>query len=190
VTRFENRDRSLLRHRTPRLLHRTGAAPSPDCLNVRSYELGATARTGADVSDPGASAPGVLGGSRAHDRARGLSTTDPEHPHHPHGRVTRIDRHDQSAPRVHADLDKDFFHPPRDCGKPAAQGNCPGVNHWIVGGGDAAVLEKWVLTDAFDEVPGDPELVRTVNVEGWDVLIYRFPDYPAGSVNGGHWPPS
>lgn len=83
-------------------------------------------------------------------------------------------------------LDKDFFTPPQDCGQPQAQGNCPGVKHWIVGAGDVSVVEKWVLTDFNNEIQGDPRLVRVENVEGRRVLIYRFPTYPAGGVNGSH----
>jgi hypothetical protein len=84
-------------------------------------------------------------------------------------------------------FDKDFFHPSRNCGEPAAQGNCPGVRHWIVGGGNARVVRKWVLTDHANEVPGDPKLVRTVRIRGHTVLVYRFPKFPAGGMNGSHW---
>jgi hypothetical protein len=84
-------------------------------------------------------------------------------------------------------FDKDFFNPPQDCGEAQAQGNCPGVKHWIVGGGDAGVVEKWILTDFANEVKGDPELMESREVDDRLVLIYRFPSYPAGSVNGSHW---
>jgi len=68
-------------------------------------------------------------------------------------------------------------------------GGLPSDNkrHWITGGGKASVVEKWVLTDFQNEVRGDPELVRTTNVRGRPVSIYRFPPFPAGGPNGGHW---
>jgi len=91
-------------------------------------------------------------------------------------------------PRVYMmSFDKDFFSPPQDCGEAQAQGNCPGVKHWIVGGGDAGVVEKWILTDFANEVKGDAELMESREVDDRLVLIYRFPTYPAGGVNGSHW---
>jgi hypothetical protein len=84
-------------------------------------------------------------------------------------------------------FDKDFFHPPRNCGEATAEGNCPGVRHWITGGGDAGVVRKWVLTDHANEVPGDPVLMRAVRIGGHRVLVYRFPKFPAGGMNGSHW---
>jgi hypothetical protein len=90
-------------------------------------------------------------------------------------------------PRVYMlSFDKDFFNPPQDCGEAQAQGNCPGVKHWIVGGGDAGVVEKWILTDLANEVKGDAELMESREVDDRLVLIYRFPTYPAGGVNGSH----
>jgi hypothetical protein len=62
-----------------------------------------------------------------------------------------------------------------------------GKRHWIVGGGKASAVEKWVLTDFNNVVRGDPMLVRTTTVHGHRVSIYHFPRYPAGGPNGGHW---
>lgn len=62
-----------------------------------------------------------------------------------------------------------------------------GVEHWIAGGGRTAVVEKWVLSDFVHEVKGDAVLVRTVDSGGRHVRVYRFPSYPAGGPNGGHW---
>jgi hypothetical protein len=62
-----------------------------------------------------------------------------------------------------------------------------GKRHWIVGGGKASVVEKWVLTDFNNVVEGDPVLVRTTTVRGRRVSVYHFPPYPAGGQNGGHW---
>ncbi len=62
-----------------------------------------------------------------------------------------------------------------------------GKRHWITGGGRADVVEKWVLTDYNNVVEGDAKLVRTMTVRGRQVSIYRFPPYPAGGPNGGHW---
>jgi len=61
-----------------------------------------------------------------------------------------------------------------------------GVIHWIVGGGQPGVVKKWVLTDFANEVSGDPELVRTAQTGGRQILVYRFPPFPAGGINGGH----
>jgi hypothetical protein len=62
-----------------------------------------------------------------------------------------------------------------------------GRRHWITGGGKASAVEKWVLTDFQNVVKGDPTLVRTTTIRGRRTLIYRFPPYPAGGSNGGHW---
>jgi hypothetical protein len=62
-----------------------------------------------------------------------------------------------------------------------------GRRHWITGGGEAAAVEKWALTDFQNVVKGDPTLVRTMTVRGRRVSIYHFPPYPAGGPNGGHW---
>lgn len=62
-----------------------------------------------------------------------------------------------------------------------------GKRHWITGGGKASVVEKWVLTDFQNAVKGDPKLVRVLTVRGRRVSIYRFPAFPAGGPNGGHW---
>jgi hypothetical protein len=62
-----------------------------------------------------------------------------------------------------------------------------GKRHWIVGGGKASAVEKWVLTDFNNVVKGDPVLVRTTTRRGNRVSIYHFPPYPAGGPNGGHW---
>jgi len=62
-----------------------------------------------------------------------------------------------------------------------------GVEHWIAGGGRTAVVEKFVLSDFAHEAKGDAVLVRTANVRGRDVRIYRFPSYPGGGANGSHW---
>jgi hypothetical protein len=83
-------------------------------------------------------------------------------------------------------FDKDFFHKPTNCGEASARGNCPGVKHWIVGAGDAHVVEKLILTDFVNEVKGDPNLVQTMHADGRTVLVYRFPEYPAGGINGSH----
>jgi hypothetical protein len=67
-------------------------------------------------------------------------------------------------------------------------GDPPGpARHWIVGGGLARAVERWVLTDAVNEIKGNPEFVGTRNADGRRVLIYRFPPFPAGGPNGGHW---
>jgi hypothetical protein len=62
-----------------------------------------------------------------------------------------------------------------------------GKRHWIVGGGKASVVEKWVLTDFNNVVEGDPVLVRATTVHGHRISVYHFPPYPAGGPNGGHW---
>ena len=62
-----------------------------------------------------------------------------------------------------------------------------GKRHWITGGGKTSAVEKWVLTDFNNVVPGDPELVRTLSRGGRRIAIHHFPPYPAGGPNGGHW---
>lgn len=62
-----------------------------------------------------------------------------------------------------------------------------GVIHWLVGSGQAAIVGRWVLTDATNEVRGDPRLVRELIVRGRGVRLFRFPPYPGGGVNGSHW---
>jgi hypothetical protein len=62
-----------------------------------------------------------------------------------------------------------------------------GRRHWITGGGNTAVVKKWVLTDFQNVVEGDARLVRTLERMGRLVSIYHFPPYPAGGPNGGHW---
>jgi hypothetical protein len=49
------------------------------------------------------------------------------------------------------------------------------------------VVEKWVLTDFANEVKGNPTLVRGMTAADRGIRVYRFPPYPAGGVNGGHW---
>jgi hypothetical protein len=67
-------------------------------------------------------------------------------------------------------------------------GDPPGAGrHWIVGSGLAPVVEKWVLSDFANEVKGEPRLVRRVDRGNRVVLVYRFPEFPAGGPNGGHW---
>jgi hypothetical protein len=67
-------------------------------------------------------------------------------------------------------------------------GDPPGpARHWIVGGGRARAVEKWVLTDVANETKGNPKLVSRRNVDARTVLIHRFPPFPAGGPNGGHW---
>jgi hypothetical protein len=67
-------------------------------------------------------------------------------------------------------------------------GDPPGpARHWIVGGGLARAVEKWVLTDVANEIKGNPKFVRRQDVDARQVLIYRFPPFPAGGPNGGHW---
>jgi hypothetical protein len=83
-------------------------------------------------------------------------------------------------------FDKDFFHKPTNCGEASARGNCPGVKHWIIGAGDTDVVEKWILTDFVNEVKGNLNLVQTIHTDGLTVLVYRFPEYPAGGINGSH----
>jgi hypothetical protein len=66
-------------------------------------------------------------------------------------------------------------------------GDPPGpARHWIVGGGLARAVEKWVLTDVANEIKGNPELVGRRDVDARQVLIYRFPPFPAGGPNRGH----
>jgi hypothetical protein len=62
-----------------------------------------------------------------------------------------------------------------------------GKRHWITGGGKTDAVEKWVLSDFNNVVPGDPELVQTLRRDERRVAIYHFPPYPAGGPNGGHW---
>jgi len=62
-----------------------------------------------------------------------------------------------------------------------------GVIHWLAGSGEAAIVSRWLLSDATNEVKGDPQLVRVLTVRGRRVRVYRFPAYPAGGVNGSHW---
>jgi hypothetical protein len=74
-------------------------------------------------------------------------------------------------------FDKDFF------------GSTPppaGVKHWVVGGGDGDTVKKWVLSDFAHEVEGDARLVRTVQRDGYRVMIHQFPEFPAGGLNGSH----
>jgi hypothetical protein len=67
-------------------------------------------------------------------------------------------------------------------------GDPPGpARHWIVGGGLASAVEKWVLTDIANAIKGNPDLVDQRVVGSRVVSIYRFPPYPAGGPNGGHW---
>lgn len=61
-----------------------------------------------------------------------------------------------------------------------------GVEHWITGGGVAEAVQKEVLTDFANEVKGNPKLVRSLEVRGRLVRVYRFPHYPAGGPNGDH----
>jgi hypothetical protein len=48
------------------------------------------------------------------------------------------------------------------------------------------VVDKWILTDFVNEVKGDPNLVHAIHTDGRTVLVYRFPEYPAGGINGSH----
>ena len=81
-----------------------------------------------------------------------------------------------------------FHDEPRFCMLTFNNGGLPGGRrHWITGGGRTSVVEKWVLTDFQNVVKGDAELVRTTTTSGRHVSIYRFPPYPAGGPNGGHW---
>jgi hypothetical protein len=69
-------------------------------------------------------------------------------------------------------------------------GDPPGpARHWIVGGGLARAVEKWVLTDIANEIKGNPELVGRRAVDARQVLIYRFPPFPAGGLNRGQGGP-
>ncbi len=65
-----------------------------------------------------------------------------------------------------------------------------GVEHWIAGGGGTEVVEKWVLSDFVHEAKGDAVLVRTVNVRGRTVRIYRFPSYPPAAQTAATGRPS
>lgn len=58
------------------------------------------------------------------------------------------------------------------------------ARHWIVGGGLASAVEKWVLTDVANEIKENPKLVRRRDVDARQVLIYRFPPFPAGGPTG------
>lgn len=58
--------------------------------------------------------------------------------------------------------------------------------HWIVGGGTAADIRRFVLGDEFNEVKGLPKLVGTRVVYGRRIELYRFPPFPAGGPNGSH----
>jgi hypothetical protein len=60
------------------------------------------------------------------------------------------------------------------------------VDHWITGGGKTETVRTWLLTDAFNESPGSPTLVRTLTAKGRRVLVYRYPTR-AGGPNMGHW---
>lgn len=62
-----------------------------------------------------------------------------------------------------------------------------GVEHWIAGGGKTNLVQQWILSDFVHEVKGDAVLVRTLKARGRHVRVYRFPSYPAGGPNGGHW---
>jgi hypothetical protein len=62
-----------------------------------------------------------------------------------------------------------------------------GKRHWLVGGGRPRFVAEWVLTDRANEVRGNPELIQAESVNGRRVEIYRFPPFPAGGPNGGHW---
>ncbi|MCA1704514.1 MAG: hypothetical protein LC808_15135 [Actinobacteria bacterium] len=42
-----------------------------------------------------------------------------------------------------------------------------GIKHWIVGGGDASVVKKWIFTDFANEVEGDARLVETIMESGY-----------------------
>jgi len=59
--------------------------------------------------------------------------------------------------------------------------------HWIAGMGTPQAIRHWVLSDAHNEVKGRPKRVKTVEVERRQVVIWRFPDYPAGGEFGGHY---
>jgi hypothetical protein len=61
------------------------------------------------------------------------------------------------------------------------------VEHWITGGGQAGVVEKWALTDVANEVKGNPTLARRLVLAGRQVRVYRYPHYPAGGHHGSHW---
>ena len=60
------------------------------------------------------------------------------------------------------------------------------VEHWITGGGKAGTVRTWLLTDAFNETPGSPTLVRALSAQGRRVLVYRYPTR-GGGPNMGHW---
>lgn len=60
------------------------------------------------------------------------------------------------------------------------------VEHWITGGGKRQAVRRWLLTDAFNETPGNPKLVRRLSVLDRRVLVYRYPRR-AGGPNMGHW---
>jgi hypothetical protein len=52
--------------------------------------------------------------------------------------------------------------------------------------GTPAAVRYWVLSDAHNEVKGEPKRFRTIRVAGHAVDLWRFPDYPGGGQFGGH----
>src|SRR6266508_5398281 len=127
-----------------------------------------TLRARADARDPRSGARSVRGSTQARFGARSVPTRHPDHSNHAHEGLLWLHRVRRPASCLHVVFDKDCFNPTQDCGEAQEQGNCPCVKHWIVGGGDAGVVEKWILTDFANEVKGDAELMESWEVDiGW-----------------------
>lgn len=58
--------------------------------------------------------------------------------------------------------------------------------HWIVGGGSARWVRRYVLSGQGNEKPGAARRVGTATVSGFSLVVYKFPPFPAGGPNGGH----
>jgi hypothetical protein len=64
--------------------------------------------------------------------------------------------------------------------------NGTGYVHWIAGAGTTRAVRYDQLGDAENEVKGLPRLVSRSRVRGYAVMVYEYPEYPAGGPNGGH----
>jgi hypothetical protein len=64
--------------------------------------------------------------------------------------------------------------------------NGGGYVHWIAGAGTTRAVQYDQLGDAKNEVKGLPRLVSRSHVQGLAVMVYEYPEYPAGGPNGGH----
>ena len=65
-------------------------------------------------------------------------------------------------------------------------GNPFGTIQWIVAEGTPGSVRHWVLSDRQNEVKGRPRRIGRLYMHGLEAVIYRFPDYPAGGLFGGH----